>query len=310
MSKLSDYKIYTMLVISAICWGGAFVAAKFVVMELHPTVAAALRFTLAFLVLLVFLIAKEGKKAWVHPKEWLLLWGAALTGVAFYNILFFTGLIYTSPVNGSLLVATGPVITTIISALFLKETINNKQIAGLILSIIGVVIIISKGSFGALFSLNFNHGDLLMATAVFGWSLYTIIGKATAKRWSSLLTTTYACGLGALILWVSALPQLSQVRWQEISLVTIGALAFLAIFASAIGFVFWYEGIGSIGPSRAAIFQNLVPAFSAIFSYFLLQEGLMLFHWFGAAMILYGVYLANKKGKSPLPVASLLSDRL
>ncbi len=304
MSKIFNFKIYAMLVTSTVCWGGAFVAAKFVVLELHPTVAAALRFTLAFLVLLVFLIAREGKQAWVHPKEWLLLWGAALTGIAFYNILFFTGLIYTSPVNGSLLVATGPVITTIISGVFLKEAISNKQIAGLILSIIGVIIIISRGSLGTLLSLNFNHGDLLMAAAVFGWSLYTLIGKATAKRWSSLLTTTYACGLGALILWVSALPQLGQVQWQEISIITIGAVAFLAIFASAIGFVFWYEGIASIGPSRAAIFQNLVPAFSATFSYFLLKESLMLFHWFGAGMILYGVYLANKKNKSSLLVAS------
>lgn len=307
MEKSADFKIYLKLIISAICWGGAFVAAKYVVLELPPSVAAALRFTLAFLVLLVFLIAKEGRNAWVHPKDWLLLWAAALTGIVFYNLFFFTGLIYTSPINGSLLVATGPVITTIISGLFLKEQINRRQILGLFLSIVGVIIIISRGSWDTLLKLSFNRGDLLIACAVIGWSLYTIIGKATAKHWSSLLSTTYACGLGALILWVVALPQLGQVEWQEVGMVTIGATAFLAIFASAIGFVFWYDGVGYIGASRAAIFQNLVPAFSALFSFILLNERILLFHWIGAASILYGVYLANKRARDYFPAKKLSS---
>lgn len=298
LTKTNDLRVYLKLTTSACCWGGSFVAGKIIVQYLSPAVAAALRFTLAFLVLAAILIAKEGRQAWVHPREWLLLLSSAITGVVLYNLFFFTGLIYTSSINGALIVATGPVITTLMSALFFKEGVISRQVFGLFLSIVGVGVIVSHGSVSAIIGLNFNKGDLIIVGAVFVWSIYTIIGKEVTKRWSSLLATTYACGLGALILWIVSIPQLPQVQWQNIGLPVILSLVFLALFASALAFVFWYDGVGQVGASRAAVFQNVVPVSSAFFSVILLGDKIQLFHGLGAALILYGVYLANLQRKT------------
>jgi len=300
--KNSDFLcIYGKLVISACCWGGAFVAAKIVVQQLPPTLAAALRFTLAFGVLLVALLIKEGKSAWVPPKDWAPLIAAALTGIALYNILFFTGMIHTSPINGSLIVSSGPVMTTLISGLLFKEQIANRQLLGMFLSLGGVVVIVSQGSWSILRNLAFNRGDLIIACALFCWSLYTIIGKTTSKRWSSLLATTYACGLGAVILWITAWPHVLTAQWRNLELPVALSLVFLAVFASALAFVFWYDGVGRVGASRTSAFQNLVPVFSAVSANLILGDRIFPFHAIGAVLILYGVYLANSKQK-PQPV--------
>lgn len=300
--------IYGKLAISACCWGGSFVAAKIVVTQLPPTLAAAIRFTLAFALLLIILIAKEGRNAWVHPKDWLLFLGAAITGIAFYNIFFFTGMQYTSSVNGSLIVATGPVVTALLSAPLLKERIHSKHLLGLFLSLIGVGIIVSRGSWGVLKELAINPGDVFIAGAVLCWAFYTIIGKPIAPRWGSLLSTTYACGLGAVILWLGALPQINEFQWSGLEPQLILALFFLAFFASALAFVFWYEGVSHVGASRAAVFQNLVPMFSAIFANIILGEQFFFFHGLGGVLILFGVYLANRPGKKVLTLASVGKD--
>lgn len=304
MRNSSLLRIYGKLIISASCWGGAFVAAKIVVQQLPPTLAAALRFTLAFSVLLVALIIKEGKKAWVPPRDWALLIAAALTGIALYNIFFFTGMIYTSPINGSLIVSSGPVMTTLISGLLFKERITGRQSLGLFLSLDGVAVIISQGSWSILKELAFNKGDLIIAGALFCWSLYTVIGKATGQRWSSLLATTYACGLGAVILWIFAWPHVHTTQWQNLEPPVIVAVIFMAVFASAIAFVFWYDGVRQVGAGRTSAFQNLVPVFSAVSANQILGDRIFPFHAIGAVLILYGVYLANSKQK-PQPVQTL-----
>ncbi|MGI6552019.1 MAG: DMT family transporter [Clostridia bacterium] len=293
MHQRSEFLIYSKLVGAVFFWGGAFVAAKIAVQEFTPLAAAALRFTMAFLVLAPILAWKEGRKALVKVRDWPLLVAAALSGIFFYNLFFFQGLKLTSPVNGSLIVAACPAVTVAFSRLLLKEKISLRQIGGLLISLLGVAIIVSRGSFQVLSGLEFNRGDLILLGGVISWSLYTNVGRLTSRYWSALLTTTYACGLGGLLFLVLAMPQLIRMDWWAVSLSSLLSVVFLAVFASAIGFVFWYEGVGRIGAGRAAAFQNLVPLFSAVLSFFIFGDRIAVYHLVGAGTILFGVYLAN-----------------
>ncbi|KUO51465.1 MAG: hypothetical protein APF76_13965 [Desulfitibacter sp. BRH_c19] len=295
MDYSKKWVIYILLLVATTSWGASFVAARYAVQELHPLIAASWRFILAFIVLLPILIAKEGKSSLVSVRDLPLLFAAGFTGIVLYNVCFFTGLKTTYAINGSLIVATGPVITALLSSWFLKEKVTIKHWLGLLLSISGVIVIISLGSMEVLLNLNFNQGDILIAFGVFNWSLYTIVGKFTSKKFSSLLTITYACGIGAIVLTLLSIPYYRFFSIDTISGWTIFSIVFLAIVASAMAFLFWFHGVKYLGASKVAVFQNVVPLTAAVFSIFILGEELSYYHFAGGLLIFIGVYIANRK---------------
>ncbi|RYD05376.1 hypothetical protein N752_08515 [Desulforamulus aquiferis] len=168
---------YLMLICATVSWGGAFVAAKVVVGELHPLVAATGRFWLAFFCLLPFMLWKERGKAKVALKDWPILIFLGLTGVFLYNVLFFKGLQISAAMDGSLLVACGPVFTVVLSGIILKERINIRQALGFIISLTGVIVIVTKGHPASLVGWDLNPGDIMLTISVLAWSLYSIGGK-------------------------------------------------------------------------------------------------------------------------------------
>jgi drug/metabolite transporter (DMT)-like permease len=299
-----NLKTYLSLVLCTTFWGGAFVAAKVVVQELSPALAASIRFILATIVLIPVLLWKEGKNALVNVKELPILAAAGFTGIFLYNLFFFKGLLLTSAINGSLLVAAGPTITAVLAWVLIKEPLRKNQVIGLAISFAGVLTIISKGSLAALQTLTFNTGDIYIFLGVISWSLYTIVGKIATKRRSSLLTTTYACGLGGLFLSFFALPDFKSGTIGHLRPVTVFSLLFLAVCATAIAFILWYDGINKIGANRVSTFQNIVPLSSALLSIVFLGEKLHLYHGFGALGILLGVYIANNKATSEAQISS------
>ncbi len=291
-----------MLLTSAVLWGGAWVAAKVVVAEIHPFVAGSIRFWIAFGILLPLLWRQEGRidVAW---RDLPLLAFQGATGVFLYNVMFLKGMQITSPVNGSLIVAAGPVITALLSAALLRERVLVRQWAGFIVSLAGVLAIISHGSPSALWEIRFNAGDLMIVISTLSWSLYSVGGKAAMKRFSPLATTTLSCGLGAVMLTLVSIPHWSGLQPAQVSVSAWGSLAFLALLASALAFVLWFAGIQVVGASRAAIFQNVVPLSAAVLAMFFLAERLFPYHLWGGLLILSGVYLATQ-GHKPLPVGA------
>jgi drug/metabolite transporter (DMT)-like permease len=285
--------VYLLLVLTAIIWGGTFVAAKVVVAELHPLVAASTRYVLAFLILLPFMIYAEGRRARIAVKDIPLLAALGTTGIFLYNAFFFGGLQWTSATNGSLLVATGPSVTAILSALFLKERLTLTKVVGLVMSLIGVIIIVTSGSLGVLVNLRFNVGDLMLAVSTTSWSVYSVLGKIAGHRHHPITSTTYAFGFGALLLTLFAVPHWSAGTLSHFTPVVIYCLLFMAVLASAVCFVIWFHGIRKIGASRAAIFQNIVPVSAAALAILFLDERLRAFHVIGAILVLGGVSLVT-----------------
>lgn len=167
MNKPSN-RIYFILLLVPLFWGGAFGAAKHVITEISPPITAAtIRFGLAGIILLGLVFLKSAWKWQVIKQKWLGLGGMALTGIFGYNALFFIALEHTSAINGSLIMATTPVFLTLGTVLFFKESWNARIAIGLFLSWFGVFLVIIKGSWHILISLSFNLGDLLFLAALF-----------------------------------------------------------------------------------------------------------------------------------------------
>lgn len=285
---------YLMLVLATVAWGGAFVAAKLVVTELHPMVAAVARFWLAFLCLVPFMLWKEKGRAKVALQDWPYLIFLGFTGIFLYNILFFNGLRISAAMDGSLLVACGPVLTAILSVIFLKEKLIIRQALGFLVSLGGVVVIVTKGAPSALLAWDVNPGDIMLTVSVLSWSFYSVGGKVVMKRLSPVVSTTYAMGIGAAMLTLAALPQLAEQPFANATQTSVLSLGYLAVIASALGFVLWFEGIKRVGAGKASIFQNIVPLSGAVLSILLLGEQLQSFHPIGALLILGGVYMVTK----------------
>ncbi len=288
---------YFMLTLATVAWGGAFVAAKMVVTELHPLVAAVARFWLAFLCLIPFMLWKERGKVGVSLQDWPVLIFLGFSGIFLYNILFFNGLRISAAMDGSLLVACGPVLTAILSALVLKECLNFRQAMGFLVSLGGVVVIVTKGVPSALLAWDINPGDIMLTCSALTWSFYSVGGKIIMKRLSPVVSTTYAMGIGAAMLTLAAMPQLAEDPFANVTQTSVLGLGYLAVMASALGFVFWFEGIKRVGAGKASIFQNIVPLSGACLSILLLGERLQTFHPIGAMLILGGVYMVTKPAR-------------
>jgi len=287
-------RTYILLVCTVSIWGASFVAAKYAVAELPPLVAAFFRFLLASACLCPVLAWREGKAGLPKVRDLPLMVLLALTGVVLYNYFFLNGSLSTSAINGSLIVANSPAISTGLSALLLKERVKPRQIAGLIISLAGVVLIITKGSMGFLVEMDFNHGDLLFVGGVFSWTLYTIASRVATRRLSPLSSTTYACVIGTVMLFPLAYPGLNFHSLSALTYKGFLGVAFLGVAASALSFVWWNEGLKKIGVSRAVTFHNLTPVTAAVLSVILLGERFHYFHLLGAVLVISGVYLSTK----------------
>lgn len=296
-----------LLFLTPVFWGGAFVAAKYVVPELHPVVAASIRFLLSFLFLLPVLMIWEGRRFMPALRDVPLLMFLGLTGIFAYNVLFFYGMQTSQAADGALVVASSPVFTAVVAAMWLRERFRPGQLGGFALCLLGVLTIVSKGSPSVLINRQYDPGDLLLLGCAVSFALYSVAGKLAMQRMSPLASTTWAIGFGAAFLTLLAIP---FYRWEMVAGMSADALwavLFLAFFASGIAYVFWFSGVNRVGAGRSSVFVNFVPFWAAVAGVILLGEQLALFHLVGAVLTVGGVYLVTCVKSPQAPSSEYLS---
>lgn len=286
--------IYAMLAITVIFWAGSFSAAKVAVEYLPPCVAAFTRFAGASLILMPLALASAGRKAIPQRKSWPLLAVLGLTGVFAYNVFFMVGLRYTTASNGALIVGINPAVTAVLSVLLLKERLAAKQALGILVSLTGVAIVITGGSVRSILESGVNLGDLLLVGAMLSWVAYTVVGKRVLEDLTPLVSNAWSCSIGALFLLPLAIYQARAVDVTAVPMAAWAGIAYLAVFASAIGFVWWYRGVREIGAARASVFINLNPVFGSLIGWLTLDEQLTAARLLGMAFVVSGVYLTTR----------------
>jgi drug/metabolite transporter (DMT)-like permease len=295
-------KVYLKLVLTTFFWGGTFVAARFAVGEAPPFFAASCRFLIAS-ICLVSLTAWQShreQKSLPVPRSFRQgagLFSLGLTGIFLYNAIFFTSLKMTTATNGALIVAVNPLLTAVLSALWLREKVSPAQAVGLVISLAGVAVVIAKGSLSVLTQLSFNRGDLIMLGAPLCWALYSILGKKVLSNFTPLAATAYASVFGAALLVPAALIEHAALGggWPHFSLLGWVAVLQLALLGTVIGFVWWYQGVKTIGTARAAAFVNLVPVFGALLAVLFLGERMLAAQLWGGVLVVLGVYFGSRR---------------
>lgn len=295
--------IYIVLLLTPLFWGGAFGATRHVVTELPPLTASALRFLLASLIMVPWLISR-GEWDWHEIRNhWLGLAALGATGVFAYNFFFATGLQYTTAINGALVVVVNPVITAAIAVFFMGERWSSRLGVGVLLSLTGVFTVISQGNLFQLFKNPPGKGELLMVGAMVSWSAYTLVGKLVMRRLHPLLATTVSTLLGAVFLLGASF---FEKGWQKVPYISFQVfleLLYLAIFATVLAFILYNIGIRRIGASKASAYINLMPVNAVLIAWALYGETVTIMHLLGMALVISGVILTTRAPALPATIS-------
>lgn len=286
--------LYTRLVLTAIFWGGTFVAGRMIAHQVGPFSAAFLRFVTASAFLWGFVWKSPERLPKLTARQLFLLALLGLSGVFAYNFFFFSGLQSITAGRAALIIACNPAFIALFAACFFRERLTVVKVLGILLSVSGAAVIVSKGHPAVILEGRLGAGELYIFGCVASWVFYSLVGKMAMKELSPLLTVTYACTIGAFFLLFPALREGLAVHFSHYSIVVWAAILYLGFFGSALGFFWYYQGIKVLGPSRAGVFINIVPISSIVLAFFILHEALGKSLAFGALLVITGVYLTNR----------------
>jgi drug/metabolite transporter (DMT)-like permease len=288
---------YILLTLTSLFWAGNIVLARHVGNHVPPITMSCVRWFATFLILLPF--------AWPHLKQdWPVLRAnlpllalLSVLGFAYNNAISYWALQYTEALNALLIQSAGPLFVAVWSLLLFGVRLTGAQLAGIALSLAGVLIIILRGDLGALASVSLNRGDLMFGSSLLAFALYSalLLRRPVTHQLSLISFTT--C-FGALMLVPFSIWEFSNGATLKFDTLTMATLGYSIIFPSTLAYLFFNRGLALIGPNRAAPFFHLVPMFGSAMAILLLGEQLRPFHLIGYALVLAGVIIASRRGSA------------
>jgi drug/metabolite transporter (DMT)-like permease len=208
-------------------------------------------------------------------------------------VLFFSGLKTVTASRASLIITSNPAFIALFAALFFGDRLTLLRTLGIVLSIAGAMIVISRGHPMQVFDGSLGLGELFLFGCVLSWVLYSLIGKVALTRLSPLVSVTFSCVIGALFLSLPAYFEGLGFNVTSFSYAAWISIIYLGLFGTVLGFIWYYEGIKAIGPSRAGVFINIVPICAIILAFLILNEAIDASIALGAILVFTGVYLTN-----------------
>jgi drug/metabolite transporter (DMT)-like permease len=290
-------RIYLKLFLTAMCWSGTFIAGRLLAGEVSPLSASFLRFLIAALLLLLLTHRTHGRMPRPSGRQLVSLTVLGLTGVVSYNLFFFKGLTTVTAGRASVIIAMNPILITLFATVIFREPLHRYRLIGVLVSVCGAIIAISQGHPASLFRGGLGWGDAFIFCCVLSWVAYTLVGKAVLGGLSPLVAVAYSALIGAIGLGVPALGTGLLGRISGFSIYNWFSLAYLGIFGTVVGFIWYYEGIRTIGAGRASLFINFVPLGAIAMGYLFLGEPVTLSLVAGTLLVVGGVYLTSVNAK-------------
>lgn len=282
-----------LLLLPPLLWAGNFIAGRAVSHEVPPVALSLIRWSLAFLCLLPFAI-KPFLRDRVHylNYRWHVL-GTAMTGVLAFNLLVYWGLHSTSATNGIILNSFIPFLVAIFGGLFYQQRLSTRQLLGLLISLIGVLTVVSHGDIQVLRSLAFAPGDMIIFVAMICWALFTL----WLKQIPVFIDRTGLMLCQVLIALILLLPLYIWEKQTAVTTVdhiqTVWSLLYIGIFPSVIAFLAYAKAVTLVGSVRASVFIHAMPIFGSLLSSALLSEPFHGYQLAGMLTIFCGIGLAN-----------------
>jgi drug/metabolite transporter (DMT)-like permease len=286
---------YVYLVLAPLLWSGNWVAGRALRDTVNPVTLNTLRWGLALIILAALTRGRWGRIATAMRREWRALAGLGFIGIVVFQLLLYYGLRSTTAVNGLMLNSTMPVWMVAGGVIWLGERAGLSQVAGGLVSALGILVIIGRGDPSIVAGLEFTIGDLLLLLAMPTWTLYSIVLKRSVTTLNGLDHLAALTVFAVVIMVPLAVHDVATGgplphTWQAWA-----AVAYVGSLASVGALFFWNEGMKRTGAGVSSFFYHLMPVFGTVWSILFLGEHPALYHVAGFALILAGVWLATAR---------------
>ncbi|ATZ60601.1 MAG: DMT family transporter [Methanosarcinales archaeon Met12] len=291
---MNSLKTYATILIAMMLWSATFVLVKIGLEEVTPIYLAALRFSIATMILVGFaLVQFEIREIEQFTKNnFVTLLALGIVGIPIPNILQNLGMLYVSASMASILQNSSPAFTLILAAIFLRESLGYKKLSGLFISSIGVVIISTNGDFSTIGNGSpLFYGNLMLISSAICYSIYAIIGKKLLENNSPLLILTVSTLMGTVLLNIISI--LTEPVNFLYSAVTWSAILVLAVICTVIGTLLYFEALKELEASKTGFFALLIPVFAIIQASVLLAETIHPYQIACGALVLLGIWIAQ-----------------
>ena len=297
MSKNNNLA-YLLLVLTTLFWSGNFIVGKAAsIYEIPPFSLNFYRWLFAGIILLPFTfkeILKKKNYIFENIGFFIIL---GISSITIFNSAVYYSLYYMQVISGVLMISTIPVWIMFISSILGIEKTNKFQIFGVILSLLGVLFIITKSDLNLIKNLDFNKGDLIMASGMFAWALYSALLKKKTYEISQITLLEVVIIIGLLFLVPIYFLEMKLGNPLIVDKPFILTLSYVVLLPGLASFFFWIKGISIIGANRAGVFLHLMPIFGSLMAIILFNEKFMFYHLLGAIFIIAGITLSNKNIK-------------
>lgn len=299
-------RLVLMLATPPAMWATNAVVGRMAIGSIDPLLLNALRWVVAFVLLLPLGWAAIGTRAARAQiaERWPYLLVLGVIGVGAYNALQYMALRTSTPLNVTLIASSSPVWAMVVGAVGYKVHPTRSQLIGALLSLAGVALVMSRGNPAALADIHFVQGDLLMLVAIIGWSLYSwMLAKPPAHmqgaarpnwNWAQFLMAQAIFGVSGAVATAVVGDMIAPSAPTQWSWQLVATILFVAIGPSIIAYRLWGLAVAEAGPAMASIFYNLTPLFAAVLSAAVIGEGPQPFHGIAFGLIVAGIAVSSR----------------
>lgn len=285
---------YLLLTLTALMWGGNAIAGRLAVGHVSPMILTCMRWVIVVAVTLP-LVGRQTLAEWPKiKKRWLFIFLMGACGFTVFNSLFYAAAHHTTAVNLTIFQGSIPVLVLIGTVLFFQARVAPLQVIGMIVTIAGVILVSVKGDLEILKTLALNIGDVFTLIACVFYAGYTL----ALRRRPDMPALAFFTAM-AIVAFLSSIPlaiveiALGSAQWPTMQGWLV--LLYAGLMPSLVSQLFFMRGVELIGPARAGIFVNLVPVFGALLAVVMLGEPFAFYHGLGLALVLGGIWLAERR---------------
>lgn len=287
---------HLLLMLTSLFWAFNTIAGRAAVGEVSPLFIVSTRWFFVSIILTI-ICRKELLKTWsvLNSKlKWLIIMG--LFGFTGFNSSYYIAAHDTIAINLGIVQGTMPAFIIIIAWFWLNEKVNFKQLIGVLITFLSVLVVVSSGDFNTLKTFEFNKGDIIMIFACTLYAVYAVGLRKKPKIGALALLTFFA-----YVAFLGSLPGLLYETYTN-NLVLPGIkgiiiLAVIIIFPSFLAQIFFMKGVEQIGPARSGLYTNLVPIFSSLLAVLFLGEDFKIYHLISLTLIFIGIYIFETQKK-------------
>jgi drug/metabolite transporter (DMT)-like permease len=281
---------------AVVVWGASFIATKITVGQISPTTVVWLRFAIGIPILLLAVIMR---KQFAFPKgnEWWYFALLGFLGITFHQWLQSNGLRTAQATTTAWIVSTSPAFIAILGWLVLKEKLNLVQSLGIVLAMVGVMVVVSKGDLSSLAIGKFGtYGDFLILISAINWAVFSILSRRGLQNHPSTMMTFWVMTIGWLITSVAFFGNRNYIEFTQLDLRGWSAMIYLGVFTTGLAYIAWFDALSQLPAAQTGAFLFIEPLTSMVVASIILNEQITPVSVLGGVVILVGIWMVNRQG--------------